>query len=182
MGNSTASISLNITARDVLNSGLAKGVIPMTFAQVLELSNGLTDSSIDLAWSATVTGGAASTTTSYDLVGTALKDKFGAPVSFAEVVLIAIRNNRTDAGAYLTVGPHATNGFGRLSGGKGFWVADLAADGDQGSVVGPSSWYVVFDPAGVPTVAGTGDILAVTTSGTVGSTNAWDILVLGRSA
>lgn len=182
MGNSSASISLNITARDVLNSGLAKGVIPMTFAQVLELNNGLTDANIDLAWSTSVVGGAASTTTSYDLVGTALKDKFGNVVSFAEVVLIAVKNNRADAGAYLVVGPHPTNGFGRLAGGKGFWVADLNADGDQGSVVGPSSWYVAFDPAGVPTAAGTADILAIITSGTAGSTNAWDILVLGRSA
>lgn len=182
MGNSTASISLNITARDVLNSGLAKGVIPMTFAQVLELSNGLTDANIDLAWSASVVGGAASSTISYDLVGTSLKDKFGGAVSFAEVVLIAVKNNRADAGAYISVGPHPTNGFGRLSGGKGFWPADLASDSDQGSIVGPSAWYVVYDPAGVPTVAGTGDILAVTTSATTGSTNAWDILVLGRSA
>jgi hypothetical protein len=184
MGNATASVSLQITARDVLTSGLARGVIPIQFAQILELNNGLADANIDLVYTDTKVAVAASNTPgqSYDLVGTSLKDSFGASVSFAEVVLIALYNRRLDAGAYLQVGPHATNGFGRLSGSKGFWPADLAADADQGSIVGPGAWLCLFDPVGVPAGAGATDILTVITSAVAGSTNGWDLLILGRSA
>lgn len=181
MGNSSASVSLQITARDVLSSGLSRGVIPIQFAQVLELNNGLADANIDLAWSVTRIGMPASATTNMDLHG-ALTDSFGNVVQFAEVVLIALVNNRADAGAYLLLAPAAANGFGRLAAGKGFWPADIAADGDQGSIVGPSSWLCLYDPTGVPTTAGTVDILSITTSATVGATNGWSILILGRSA
>ena len=181
MGNATATVSLQITARDVLNAGLSRGVIPIQFAQVLELNNGLTDGSIDLAWSASRVSIAASTPINMDLSG-ALTDSFGNVVQFAEVVLIALVNNRTDAGAYIQLAPAATFGFGRLAAGKGFWPADIAADADQGSIVGPGAWLCLYDPTGVPVTAGTGDLLTITTSATVGSTNAWSILVLGRSA
>lgn len=182
MGNSSASVSLQITARDVLNSGLAHGVIPIQFTQALELNNGVTDAGIDMVYTVTESGIAASTITSYDLSGTQLKDKFGAPLAFVEIVLIALYNRRTTALAYLDIGPHATNGFGRLATSKGFWPADIAADADQGSIVGPAGWLCLFDPAGVPVTAGTGDILRITTSAVVGSTNEWDLLILGRSS
>ena len=99
-----------------------------------------------------------------------------------EVCLIAVRNKRTTALAYLDVGPHATNGFGRLVSSRGFWPADVGADADQGSIVAPDSWLVLYAKDGVPVTAGTGDMLRVTTSGVVGSTNTWDLLVIGRSA
>ena len=180
MGNATATVSLQITARDVLNSGLSRGVIPIQFAQVLELNNGLLDGQIDLAWSTTRVGVAASTTIDMDLHG-ALTDSFGNVVQFAEVVLIALVNNRADAGAYLLLAPTAAYPFGRLAAGKGFWPADIAADNDQGSVVGPNGWLCLYDPAGVPTTPGSTDKISITTSAVVGSTNAWSILVLGRS-
>ena len=180
MGNATATVSLQITARDVLNAGLSRGVIPILFAQILELNNGLTDGSIDLAWSTTRVGVAASTTIDMDLHG-ALTDSFGNVVQFAEVVLIALVNNRADAGAYLLLAPAAANGFGRLATGKGFWSADLGADTDQGNIVGPGTWLCLYDPTGVPTTPGSVDKISITTSATVGSTNAWSILVLGRS-
>jgi len=41
---------------------------------------------------------------------------------------------------------------------------------------------VLYAADGVPVTAGTGDILTITTSAVAGSANAWDILVLGRSA
>ena len=81
----------------------------------------------------------------------------------------------------LLLAPSTANGFGRLAAGKGFWSADIAADFDQGNIVGPGSWLVLYDAAGVPTTPGSVDILSITTSATVGSTNAWDILILGRS-
>jgi len=181
MGNATASVNLSITARDVLNFGLKAGVIPIQFATAVELNNGLADGQIDLAWSASRVGIAASTTINMDLSG-ALTDSFGNVVQFAEVVLIALRNNRTTALANITLAPAAANGFGRLAAGLGFWPADIAADADQGSVCGPGAWLCLYDPTGVPVTAGTGDILSIITSATVGSTNAWDILILGRSA
>ena len=181
MGNATASVNLSITARDVLNTGLKAGVIPIQFATAVELNNGLLDSQIDLAWSASRVGMAAGGTTNMDLHG-ALTDSFGNTVQFAEVVLIALRNNRADAGAYLLLAPAAANGFGRLAASKGFWSADIAADFDQGNIVGPSSWLCLYDPTGVPTTPGSVDVLSITTSAVAGSTNAWDILILGRSA
>ena len=181
MGNATASVSLQITARDVLTAGLKAGVIPIQFNNILELTTGLLDTQIDLAWSASRVAMPAGGTTNMDLSG-ALNDSFGNVVQFAEVVLIAFRNNRADASAYLLLAPAAANGFGRLASSKGFWPADLGADTDQGNVVGPTSWLCLYDPIGVPVTAGTGDILSITTSAVVGSTNAWDILILGRSA
>jgi hypothetical protein len=41
---------------------------------------------------------------------------------------------------------------------------------------------VLYAKDGVPVTAGTGDVLRVTTSGVAGSTNTWDLLVIGRSA
>ena len=182
MGNSSASVALQITSRDVLNGVMSHGVIPTLFTQILELNTGITDDKIDIAWSTSEASIAASTITSYDLVGTSLKNKFGQSVSFAKVVLIAIKNKRFDPLAYLDIGPHATNGFGRLASSLGFWPADIAADADQGSIVAPGGWAVFYSPAGVPAAEGVNDILRVTTSAVVGAINSWDILVLGRSA
>jgi hypothetical protein len=180
MGNATASVSLSITARDVLNTGLKAGVIPIQFAAAVELNNGLTNANIDLAWSASRVAMPAGGTTTMDLHG-ALTDSFGNTVQFHEVVLIALRNNRLDAGAYIVLAPGAAP-FGRLAAGSGFWPADIAADADQGNIVGPGSWLCLYDPTGVPTAAGVTDQIQIATSAVVGSTNAWDILVLGRSA
>jgi hypothetical protein len=41
--------------------------------------------------------------------------------------------------------------------------------------------FPLLDAAGVPTNPGSTDKISITTSATVGSTNAWSILVLGRS-
>ena len=181
MGTASARVNIDIRAQELLSSGIRAGVIPANFAVVLDLTNGTADGSCDLAYAASPSGIAASTVTSYDLAG-ALVDSFGTTLTFAEVCLIAVRNKRTTALAYLDVGPHATNGFGRLASSRGFWPADAAADADQGSIVAPDSWLVLYNKDGVPVTAGTGDVLRVTTSGVVGSTNAWDILILGRSA
>lgn len=180
MGNATASVNLSITARDVLTSGLKAGVIPIQFATAVELNNGLANGQIDLAWTASRVAMPASATTNMDLHG-ALTDSFGNTVQFHEVVLIALRNNRTTALANLTLAPGSSNGFGRLAGGLGFWPADIAADADQGNVCSPGGWLVLYAADGVPVTAGTADILSITTSAVAGDTNAWDILVLGRS-
>lgn len=189
MGAASAEVLIDINARDILAAGIAAGVMPQRFLVQLGLANGTADGSIDLIYAASPGAAgadaagfvAASTITSYDLTGS-LKDPFNRSVNFAEVVLIAVRNNRTTALAYLDVGPHATNGFGRLSSSLGFWPADIAADADQGSIVAPGGWLVMYAPAGVPVGAGATDILRVTTSAVVGSTNTWDIFIAGRSS
>lgn len=179
----SAKIAIDIVGYEVFTANtMQAGVIPDKLAVMLDLANGLSDGQIDLIYAVSETGKAASTAFSYDLSGT-LKDAFNRNVVLAEVCMIAIRNNRTDALAYLDIGPHATNGFGRLASSLGFWPADLAADADQGTIVAPGGgWVFLYSPAGVPVVAGTGDILRVTTSGVAGATNAWDLLVFGRSA
>lgn len=183
MPNASARVRIDIVAQDLLNSGIKAGVVPIKFQETLDLNNGTSDGSIDLVYGVTESSKAASTIFSYDLVGDPnFKDSFGAPVSFVEVVLIAVKNKRTTALAYLDVGPHATNGFGRLSGSRGFWPADAAADADQGNIVAPDSWMVLYNKDGVPVGAGATDILRVTTSGVAGATNTWDLLICGRSA
>lgn len=177
----SAKVSLSITGRDVITSGGKAGVVPTFLQQQLELSNGLNDGQIDLLYYTRAENVAASTITSYDLSGV-LFDEEGTTLLFSEIALIYLYNRRTTALAYLDIGPHATNGFGRLASSKGFWPADIAADADQGSIVAPSSFGLWYSKVGVPVTAGTGDILRVTTSAVTGSSNAWDILILGRSS
>ncbi len=182
MGADSATVQVNLTAlQGLVNDGLNRGVIPAQMIIDLALANGTSDGQIDLCYAVYESGKAASTVFSYDLSGS-LTNKVGASCVFAEVVLIAVWNKRTTALAYLDVGPHATNGFGRLSSSRGFWPADAAADADQGSIVAPDSWLILYNKDGVPVTAGTGDILRITTSGVAGSTNEWMLVVLGRSA
>lgn len=178
-GTSTASVHLDITAAQILADGINAGVIPARFREVLDLPNGTTDGKIDLVYASTKSSIAASATTTYDLSGS-LTNAVGRAVVFAEVVLIALKNKRTTALANLTIGPNSSAGFGTLAAGKGFWAAAQGSGG--GSVVGPGSWYVVYDPTGVPVTASTADILAIIASAVTGDTNTWDLLILGRSA
>ena len=178
----SGTVSLDIQGRTSVTAGVVAGALASRFMADLNLGNGTADGSIDLIYSKGEVGIAASSTTSYDLSG-ALSDPGGAACVFAEVVMIAFRNNRTTALATLNLGPHATNGFGRLASGRGFWPADVGADGDQGSIAHPNAgWITMYAPDGVPVVAGTGDILRVIASAVAGDINAWDLLIFGRSA
>lgn len=176
----SARISLDIQSQEILSSGIKAGVIPSKFAISTDLDNGTSDGKIDLAFSQSVSGISASTTSSYDLVGN-MKDLSGNTMSFAEVVLIAVRNNNTTALQYLQVGPHATNGFGKLASSRGFFGATADVTNGSGVCIAPGSWYVAYNLDGVPAAAASTDILALVTSAVV-ATNSWDILILGRSA
>lgn len=176
-----AKVNLDIVAHQILSAGLLAGAIPAKFQELLNLTSGTTDGAIDLAYAVQVTGKAASATTSYDLVG-GVADAFGSTQSFAEVCLVAIKNRRTTALAYLSVGPHATNGFGKLASSRGFFGATADVTNGGGITIAPDSWYVAYQKDGVPCVAATSDVLAIVTSGVAGSTNEWDLLILGRSA
>lgn len=181
MANSpNANVALSIHAREVITGGIKAGAIPHRFESLLQLNNGTDDGKIDQVWSERKTGVAASTDTDYDLTGV-LTDSEGSTITFAEIVLIAIRNRSTDAVDHLEVGPASSNGFGVLASNKGFWK-----DASDRSIVMPTigvneGWIVMHAPGGVPVTAGTGDILTVTTpSGS--AANTWDILIIGRSA
>jgi hypothetical protein len=185
MPTSRGRVVIDILGEQLLSNAVAAGVIPARIVEAIDLSNGTADGSIVLVYSDAKSSIAASTTTQYDLSGS-MTNALGQTVVFAEVVLIAIRNTRQTALAYLTIGPHSSNGFGAISGSKGFWNAATGSGG--GNVVPPAlasignGWIVLYDPTGVPVTAGTGDILSVVTSGVTGSTNSWDLLILGRSA
>ena len=177
----SALINLSITGRDIISSGLKAGVLPTSILQYLDLVNGVNDGQIDRLIYRQESGIAASTATAYDLAG-ALLDAEGNAITFAEVALLYVYNRRSTALAYLNVRPATANGFGRLASSRGFWPADVAVDADQGSIVDPLGHLLLYSRAGVPVTAGTGDQLEVLTSGVTGSTNAWDILILGRSS
>lgn len=185
MATSRARFSIDIIGEQILSTAIQGGVIPARFLQSLDMASGTSDGQIDLIYGKVESGIAAGATTQYDLSGS-LANIFGEAVVFAEVVLIALRNTRTTALANISIGPHSSNGFGILASGKGFWNAAQGSGG--GSVVGPSSsagpgsWYVVHDYTGVPVTATTADILSIVTSAVSGSTNGWELLIMGRSA
>jgi hypothetical protein len=187
MAAAVAKITLDITASNILSAGINAGAIPAKFRAMLDMNSGTSEGQIDLVYAKSESGKTASSTTSYDLAAGVL-DIYGSAMTMVEVVLIAIKNKRQTAQATLSIGPHATNGFGALASGRGFWTAAIGSGG--GNIVMPAStttadresWVVMYSEQGVPVTAGTGDVLAVVCSAVSGDINAWDILVLGRSA
>ena len=181
-----AKIRLNLSVWEAKVETLGRNEVLRQFFEEFELLNGTTDGTMcDLVYCKSESAKAAGGTTTYDLVGS-LTDIDGATISFVEVCLIAIRNTRATAQAVISIGPDATNGFGVLAGGKGFWNAALGSGG--GNVIGPAlstgqtSWTVFYDATGVPCAAGSTDELSVLTSAVTGATNSWDIIIIGRSA
>jgi hypothetical protein len=165
----SAKIEMNLELKSIIADGINAGIIPAKILEKLELRGGIADGQIDKGFSITESAKPASGTTTYDLTSLSF---YGSSIVFDEIVLIAIRNKRTTAGAYLNVGPNAANGFGDT----GPW-----ADASDRSQVGPSGWFVMYNPTGWP-VDGTHKSLDVTTSAVAGAINSWDILILGRSA
>ena len=173
----SARVNLDLSFQEVISSGMKIGPVTTRMLESYDLTTGTSDGQINLAYGTTATGIAASTTTVYDLVGS-LTDTEGNAISFAEIVLVAVKNLSTTAANYLTVGPDASNGFGVVASNKGFW-----ADASDRNVVPADgySWVVLHSRGGVPCAAGSTDELAVITqSGT--SANTWALMVLGRSA
>lgn len=187
----SAKIRLSLELFERVLTGLRSGTIPAVIEEYIDLENGTTDgSACDKMYQIKESAKAASSTTSYDLAGGALTDIDGATVTFAEVCLICLINKRTTALAYILVGPHTTNGFGVLAAGKGFWGAHVTAGG--GNIIGPAgtptpgnsggSWVCLYDYTGVPVGAGATDVLAVVCSAVFGDINAWEGVIIGRSA
>lgn len=168
-------VSLSVKAIEFINTGVANGQLPAEIIEDFALPRGVAIDQIDLAFFEQKSGINASVTTVYDLTGS-MTDLSGAPINFASVSLIAIRNRSIDDADHLEVGPDASNGFGVLAGNRGFWK-----DASDRSVIMANSWWVVYNRAGVLVGAGSADELAVITpAGSAG--NSWDIIVMGRSA
>jgi hypothetical protein len=169
-----AKLSIEALFNEIVQSGNQKmGNLQSRFQFIQDLPTGLLDTNINVGYAATSTGIGASTTTSYDLIG-GLSSSTGTVINFDEVVLIAVRNRSSTAVNYLSVGPHATNGFGVLAANVGFW--NNAADR---SIVPADSWTLWYSKGGVPAAAASTDVLAVITGGSA-SAATWDILILGR--
>lgn len=183
----SAWFDIKVCAEMVRTEGPSVGHVKHLVSELVTMANGTADGKIDTCYYRHESAKAASSTTQYDL-NASLTDAFGQTKTFAEVVMIAVLNRRTTALAYLIVGPHTATPFGRLSANLGFWPADIAADNDQGEIVGPAlsdsepGMLILYDPTGVPAGAGATDIFSVICSAVVGATNEWDILILGRSA
>jgi len=178
-----ATVQFSIRGVEVVSDGPLKGVNQRELTLFLDMANGTTDGKCDLVYSDQQTGIGASVTTVYDL-DTSLADLSGGALDFAEVVLIAIRNRSATAANYLLIGPDATAGFGVVASNKGFW-----ADASDRNVVpadfntqdGDGSWVILYSRGGVPVAAASTDELAIITQGGT-SANAWDLLIIGRSA
>jgi hypothetical protein len=180
----TASVLLDIRAREILLDGIKAGSIPHDFRELLDLPNGTSDLQIDRVFSDRQTSIGASVTTVYELSAltttlaaavTRCADSEGTNQTFGEVVLIAIRNRSSTTANVLLVGPDATNGFGVLAANRGFWNA--AADRNA---VQADSWVVFYSKAGVPVTDASAEEIAIITAAAT-TANTWDILVLGRS-
>jgi hypothetical protein len=171
-----ATLNLDLLLTEIVSGGLQNGPIPSRFLEAFPLPNGTSDGQINVGYYKRESG-IANTTTAYDLVGS-LTNISGTVINFDEVVLIAIKNLSTTAANYLTIGPDATNGFGAISGNKGFWSAALGSGGGTVVAADGGSWTVFHSYTGVPATAGTADKLSVVTTGT--SANTWDIIIIGR--
>jgi len=172
-------IKIDCSFDEIWSNGVNPGSrIPNQFDLTKKLPQGTASGEIDLGVFIAADGVAAGANTDYDL--NALADALKGTQDFATVKLIAIRNNRTTALANLLIGPKdGTNGFGILgspTAGKGFWNA-----GTERNVVAPGEgWVVLWNADGVPVNATFKD-LRVTTSAVSGSTNSWDLMILGTS-
>lgn len=176
-------IVISLKGKEKVSSGPLKGVNDHTLQLFLDLANGTSNGEIDLVYSKQETGIGASVTTVYDLAGS-LTDLSGTTITFAEVVLVAIRNRSSTAANRLHIGPDSSNGFGVEASNKGFWADATDRNvvaADYNSQDGDGSWVILMSRGGVPVAAGSTDELAVITQGST-SANTWDLLILGRSA
>jgi hypothetical protein len=176
MSVSTARILTDIQVREVINDGIRQGGVPESIREDIQLAD--VQGSPLKVYGVTFTI-APSTTTVLDLFGSnlaggvALPDKEGNPIDYATVNALVVRNKRptTDVGAWVTVGPDATAGFGA----PGFWPSG-ATTGNQ---VDPASFATLYSAPGVAVADGSADEIALVTSGIAGD-HIVDFIVIGR--
>ena len=123
-------------------------------------------------WSSTERTLTTGATEDLDLAGSTLQDIFGANVTFAEIVGLAIYALPTNT-TNLTIGAAGANP----------WVGLLNAAGTV--TLRPGQWFAAgcalsTDATGFPVTAGTGDLLHVANA--AGASAKYRIYVLGRSA
>ena len=139
----------------------------------IALAGGTDPGEIDLVYYNRFTGIAAGVKTQFTLTGL-LEDAYGNALDFAEVIFIQVINRSNTSPNSVFVGTNDT--FGVHASGEGFWL-----DASDRCVAGPGAFIELYAPNGIPVTASTGDGLEVETN--AGSANnAFDILILGRSA
>lgn len=145
----------------------AGGPVVHTFERDIELTDGTTSGKADLAWSdrRTLSG---SGNEVLDLAGS-LSDSFGNTITFAEVVLVYVRNRESADGNDLQVGPDSTAGW-----------EGLVADASDRITVAAGGFLLWYDPNGQAVSGGSTDELYVEDVGGNGAT--YDVLIVGRSA
>ena len=163
------SIAFRVTERE---TGLAAGAASASqliheLSQIATYANGTAVSTMDIVHSATVSvvNGAPATV---DVRGGLTSVLTGDAIAFVEITWLAIKNNSTTSGEYITIGA-----------GSNPVVALWGATGDAG-VLGPGGIMVLSSPIdGFATIAATGDVLTITAAtGTISVS----YLCVGRSA
>lgn len=161
----SARLLLEAVLRDITIDGVSKTIEEPSIRANIDLG----DPNLKV-WGGTFENVAASFTTVIRLFGTLL-DSNGDTIDWATINLIVVQNRRPDAGAFVLVGPDATNGFGA----PGFW-ADIS---DRSQVDEDGGLRVFYSPPGVAVADGATDELAVITSAVAGATNVFDVLIAG---
>lgn len=164
---STATFSWVANESSTLDLGSA--AMAHRFAFSKDFSTGTGDSQHDVAWSDTrsVESG---TPDDLDLRGT-LTGALGNTISNVEIVGLAIKNNSTTLGQYLTVGGDGSAVYSGM-----FGAANDTITVQPGGLF---VWLSTLDGGGLATTAGSADVLQVAAAtGTI----SYSILVLGRSA
>lgn len=141
--------------------------IPRRFDGLITLTHGTGAGQVDRAWSDRRTVALAGTDT-LDLAGS-LVDSQGAVLTFAKVLMLAIRNRSATDGEDLEDGPAAAAGF------AGFWD-----DPSSHNELGAGGFAVHYAPNGRVVTPTTADKIEILNAGT-GAID-YDILVIGRSA
>lgn len=163
-----APLSLKIDA--ILSKSLTTQTLTTraTFEYIKQrIESGTTADKADLVYYNRRTVASSGSPDTFDLSGS-LTDPFGDACVFAEVTGIFIWNR--DSSNTLTLG-----------GGSNAFETWVAASGDAVKI-GPDGFFALYNPAAAAfaVTADTGDIMRVVTSG--GTSVAYDVMIVGRSA
>ena len=164
MSTHNAIFQLDLEVRELLSSGIEKGIFTRKLAELVHLVNGTSNGQINKSLYQRRTTTLASTA----LLG-GFTDEDGVAMNFDEVVLMAIRNRSTTAANYLTLA--SADNFGLIATPPGFWTA--ATDT---LVIPANSLWVGYWIDGIPCAAGSDNIDITVAAGA----DPYDLVILGR--
>ncbi len=168
----SANVVMRVTAQQVGDNDLGAPQFAPVLAAAMALVDGTGAGQVDLVYAKerTVASGA---NDDLDLAG-GLTDAFGAAITFAEIVAIAIFNKQPDGTANTTTLT--------IGGGSNPWLGLVGASGDLIRLPAGGVLLMACDTAaGLGAVtASTADILRIANA--AGAGNTYQIVILGRSA